>query len=170
MHPTETAMNDTLKEGRILVVDDCQVHRTAICRTLQARGQLVDTATEGHQALALAALHDYNVAVLDYEMPGMDGVELFRALRHRQPWIRGVMVTGSGTLLTTILALSSGISRVLHKPATSAELLAAVHQACDLPRRAGRRRVQPGDESILPWQRDAAPVSNDAEHGPSSAD
>jgi phosphoserine phosphatase RsbU/P len=69
--------------GRILVVDDHEANRTMLARRLRRLGHEVDTAGDGHEALA--ALRDgggrHDVLLLDIMMPGMDGYEVLRHLK-----------------------------------------------------------------------------------------
>src|SRR5438552_7021773 len=81
---------------RVVVVDDDPLVRSAILRTLRADAALeVDAYERGADALARAAERGWAVALLDVEMPEMDGVVLAARLRFVLPAIRIVFVTGA---------------------------------------------------------------------------
>ncbi len=65
----------------ILIVDDEPLACGMLARLLSAYGHQVDTAQDGATALELVEQNSYGLAVIDYNMPGMNGVELFRRLR-----------------------------------------------------------------------------------------
>jgi CheY-like chemotaxis protein len=85
-----------MNKRRILVVDDCLDLARALAQLLTGWGHEVAVAADGPQALEAASTAHFDVAVLDLELPGMDGFELAERLR-RQPGqaaIRLVAMTG----------------------------------------------------------------------------
>ena len=66
---------------RILVVDDEPDLGEAVARGLRREGYAVDTALDGDEALAKASWTPYDLVCLDITMPGVDGLEVCRALR-----------------------------------------------------------------------------------------
>jgi CheY-like chemotaxis protein len=115
-----------MPEARLLVVDDDRANCLLVSRILSEAGYTVDTACEGSAALDLVERHSYALAVLDYQMPNMNGVELFQRVVNRQPNVRGVFLTAFATLDTVYPAVMSGIERVLAKPVNRDELLPLV--------------------------------------------
>ena len=111
---------------KILVVDDDRANCDLVSRMLSARGYVCDVAGNGEAALELAARTPYALAVLDYQMPGMDGVELFRKVRELQPEMVGVFLTAYTSINTVFPAIDAGIERVLAKPADARELASVV--------------------------------------------
>jgi CheY-like chemotaxis protein len=71
-----------------------EASRAIMARILALHDYQVDMADGGVQALEAAREHTYQLAILDYRMPQMNGVELFEKLREVQPAIRGVFLTG----------------------------------------------------------------------------
>src|SRR5579863_4238492 len=108
---------------RVLVVDDDRSTTTIVSKVLAAHGYEVDVANSGPSALALVGRNSYDLAVLDYHMPGMNGVELFRQARSQQPDLRGVFLTAYVDINTVFPAIEAGIERVLAKPLDTGELL-----------------------------------------------
>ena len=111
---------------RVLVVDDDRTNRTLISKILTQHGYTTDVADGGEAALALAKDHSYGVAVLDYRMPGMNGVELFQEIHRTQPETVGIFLTGYPTVNTVYPAIEAGVQRVLAKPVDAEELLRVV--------------------------------------------
>ncbi len=80
---------------RILVVDDEPRVRGVLCDLLGAWGCHVDDAAGTAQALELLTAGDYDVVLTDYAMPGPSGLELIEGVRHADPTIGVIMLTGS---------------------------------------------------------------------------
>ena len=118
---------------RILIVDDDRSSREIIARILSLRRFDVDVAYNGYDALELIKQRDYGLALIDYCMPGMDGVELYRKIREVQPNLVGVFITGFPTIDTVYPAISLGVERVIGKPARSDELLSVIDEFVGSP-------------------------------------
>jgi CheY-like chemotaxis protein len=84
---------------RILVIDDQNPVRAAIVLALQARGFEVVAAASGPSGLAIFEQSEFDVAIADLFVPGIDGVSLIKALRQRNP--RFPVIAMSGVLLGT---------------------------------------------------------------------
>ncbi len=116
------------KSISILVVDDDEASRAYVTEILSSRSWRVDTAEDGPSSLALVEQQAYDVVILDYRMPGMNGAELCRRIRELQPGVRGVFLTGFPTIDTVYPAIDAGADHVLAKPVDPAELLRIVEQ------------------------------------------
>lgn len=119
--------------ARILLVDDNQDSCAVVAKALSARGYEVDVAFDGPDALECVARNQYNMAVIDYRMPGMNGVELFRRIREVQPEMVGVFLTGFTTIDTVYPAIEAGVERVLAKPVDFQELIPLVEEYVGKP-------------------------------------
>ena len=108
---------------RILVVDDDRSTATAVARVLTGQGYAVDMASDGPSALALVKKNAYSMAIVDFQMPGMNGVEFFREARETSPDLMGVCLTAYANINTVFPAIEAGIERVLSKPLDARELL-----------------------------------------------
>jgi CheY-like chemotaxis protein len=119
----EAARDGRAASPRVLVVDDDRSNTEIVSRVLAAHGYQVDVAGDGTAALELVKQHPYRLAVVDFQMPGMNGVELFRRARELQPHLRGVFLTAYANINTVFPAIEAGVERVLAKPLNSRELI-----------------------------------------------
>jgi DNA-binding response OmpR family regulator len=111
---------------RILAVDDDQSTRRIVTRLLSDQGYQVDAAADGASALDLVRRNSYDLAVLDFEMPLMNGVELFQHISKLRPSTIGIFLTAHTRLDTIYPAVEAGITRVLGKPIDGKELIGVV--------------------------------------------
>jgi CheY-like chemotaxis protein len=79
---------------RILIVDDEQIVLDAFQRGLEMREYVVATATSGTRALELCEQTTYDLVILDFIMPNMDGIQLLVRIRKIQPHIRSIIISG----------------------------------------------------------------------------
>jgi CheY-like chemotaxis protein len=119
--------------ANILVVDDDVDTCRNLSDILTDMGHRVDTAHDGPAALELARRHSYDIALLDFKMPGMDGLTLYRELRQVQAETVAIVVTAFAGQATAEDALAAGAWRVLPKPVDFPRLLGLVGQALGQP-------------------------------------
>jgi CheY-like chemotaxis protein len=110
----------------ILVVDDDRDTCASLSDILLDLGYTVDTANDGFAALELSERNLYRLALLDYMMPGLDGLELCRRLRASRPAVEVALVTGWASASTTTAAAEAGVRRVFRKPIEFGVLLPLV--------------------------------------------
>jgi signal transduction histidine kinase len=110
---------------RVLVVEDNEDLREMMCALLRSRGCAVDAAADGRAAIALAAGRPPRVALVDIDLPDIDGYEVARALA-RQGGIRLVAVTGYGQAEDVRRALDAGFDCHLKKPVRLEDLERAI--------------------------------------------
>ncbi len=101
---------------RVLVVDDEEDFGTAVAIRLRRRGFEASAVCAGRDALRLVQGRRYDVMVLDLKMPGMDGVEVLREVRHLDPDLQVVVLTGHGTVEAGIEGMQLGAADFLQKP------------------------------------------------------
>jgi CheY-like chemotaxis protein len=109
-------------KARILAVDDEPVVLDAFRRALVLEGYDVDTVESGAEALTLVRHGEYDFVFTDIRMPGMDGVEVVRAVKDLRPDVDVVVITGHGTIETAVATLRYGASEYIQKPFTADEL------------------------------------------------
>jgi DNA-binding response OmpR family regulator len=119
----------TIPANRLLVVDDEPDCGANLADIFGDRGYCVDVAYDGEHAIALARLHDYAVALLDFCLPGMNGVELCRELHNISTATRAILLTSYLTPEISDDARSAGAVHSLSKPVEVERLLLLVDQA-----------------------------------------
>ncbi len=125
---------------RILIIEDDEAIVKVLRRGLAYEGYQVDTALDGESGLVLARDHHPDLVVLDWMLPGMDGLEVCQRLR-AGGGIPVLMLTAKDTLQDRIMGLDAGADDYMVKPFELDELLARV--------RALLRRTQPERAPIL---------------------
>jgi CheY-like chemotaxis protein/class 3 adenylate cyclase len=115
--------------GKVLVVDDEADVREVCRRGLSQLGFEVVEARSGPEALTLARDLDFDLLLLDFRMPGMDGLETFRAIRALQPEVLGVMMTAYAAVDNAVQAVNLGLSGFVLKPFKLDDLQRAVNAA-----------------------------------------
>ena len=122
-----------MKSKRVLIVDDDRDICSNIKDILDDLGYQTDIAHDGHSALDLVDTNRYDVVLLDYSMPGMDGATLHQQMVLLQPEIAAIMVTAYAQGDGAQRARDSGIQQVLRKPVDLGELLPLVEQLSNSP-------------------------------------
>jgi DNA-binding response OmpR family regulator len=126
---------------RVLVVEDQVELADSVARVLRREGMAVDVAYDGQDALDRTALTDFDVVVLDRDLPVVHGDDVCGALIANGRRTRVLMLTASGTIADRVEGLSLGADDYLPKPFAYAELVARI--------RALARRAQPALPPIL---------------------
>ena len=111
---------------RVLVVDDEPDARALHTRLLAEHDVDTDEASDGEQALAMLVQHDYDLVLLDTNMPRLDGFAVLTALRdqpHPHPVVVVVSTTGRGAELTAL-----GAEAVYPKPLTRERVAAILRE------------------------------------------
>jgi two-component system response regulator MprA len=111
----------------ILIVDDDQKLLKMLRRTLVYEGFNVVTAADGYEALTQVQTHRPDVIVLDWLMPGLNGIEVTERLRAARDETMILMLTARDAIEDRVEGLESGADDYLVKPFAPAELLARVH-------------------------------------------
>jgi two-component system, OmpR family, KDP operon response regulator KdpE len=114
-----------MSAGRILVVDDDPQIRRAMRTTLTGRGYEVADARTGEEALEALRSGNYDLVLLDMNMPGMGGIETCRLIRSNSE-VAIVMLTVSNSEKDKVEALDAGADDYITKPFSTPELLARI--------------------------------------------
>jgi CheY-like chemotaxis protein len=111
---------------RILWIDDEVELFEPHLLFLRQRGYVVDTTTNGDDALELARAQSYDLVLLDEQMPGRRGLDVLGELRREEPHARVVMVTKSEEDRTMVEAIGRRVDDYLVKPASPRQVLSVV--------------------------------------------
>ena len=103
---------------KVLVVDDDPVVGRSFTRVLAPKGYAVIRAANGAEALEKINREEYDLVYTDIKMPGMNGLEVARAIKETRPWMPVVIVTGYGSDANLAEARKIGVAGFLNKPLT----------------------------------------------------
>jgi DNA-binding response OmpR family regulator len=112
---------------RILLVEDDRKAARLLSKGLHEEGFVVDVAHSGEEADESAGVTDYDAIVLDWLLPGKDGIAVCRELRARGICTPILMLTARDALDDRVKGLNTGADDYLTKPFAFAELLARLH-------------------------------------------
>ena len=101
---------------KILLVDDEVKFLKAVSDRLAIKGFDVTTADNGDDAVAAAGKGGFDVAVVDLQMPGMDGTQVLKALKENHKFIEIIMLTGHATVDSAVECTRLGAFKYLEKP------------------------------------------------------
>jgi len=119
-----------MNQRTLLIVDDDPEVRGALRRALRGSEYAVIEAADGAVGLAIFRTNPVDVVISDYEMPGMDGLELLQRVRLHDPRVLRVLLTGHADLQVAMRALNEGaVNRMLLKPWDHVDLLGTLRIA-----------------------------------------
>src|SRR5215213_7478989 len=137
-------------DPRVLIVEDEPRLRELLAHAIGGWGFEVAQARSGEEALRLAAEQPPDIALLDLNLPGIDGLETFRRLRERVGGVQGIVLTGFASLDAARQAIHLDVVEFLTKPAPLGELEQALDRAL--------RRIVPAAPTVLPSDDDEPAV------------
>jgi DNA-binding response OmpR family regulator len=143
---------------KILVVEDDRKLARFLKRMLSEEGYTTDVCSNGPDALVQAQAGIYDLVVLDWMIPGMDGLQVCRELRRSGSNLPILMLTARGELGERVLALKTGVDDYVVKPFEIDEMLARV--AALLRRSRGQHIIKVGDLEINRIEREAKLAGN----------
>ncbi|MEO8505192.1 MAG: response regulator transcription factor [Acidobacteriota bacterium] len=111
---------------KVLLVEDSPRLQRSIAHGLRSAGFAVDVAGDGNEGLWYATENDYDVIVLDWMLPGLDGLGVLRELRARGKRAHVLMLSAKSLVGDRVLALDHGADDYLSKPFSFEELCARV--------------------------------------------
>lgn len=142
---------------RLLIIEDELTLAQALARGLRRQGYAVDVAVEGQGGQELAEVNQYDLLILDLNLPGIDGLDICRHLRSEQPELLILILTARDRLLDKIAGLDHGADDYLVKPFHFEELTARIRALLRRDLRVREPIYQVGDLKLDPaeqvvWQ------------------
>jgi len=116
---------------RILVADDDNAVRTALCDMLQEEGYAVDQARDGTQAVSRVLMSPPDLVLLDLNMPRLDGWQAFCQFDHLAPLLPVIVITARPNQYPQ--AVSLGVDAFMEKPLSIPNLLQAIRELISEP-------------------------------------
>jgi len=102
---------------KVLLVDDEKEFLEVMSERMTARGMEVTTADSADQALSILGKQSFDAIVMDFQMPGMDGMQALKAIKNKKPELQIILLTGYATVEKTVEAMKIGATDFLEKPA-----------------------------------------------------
>jgi DNA-binding NtrC family response regulator len=129
-------------DPHVLIVEDEQRMRDLLLRSLTNWGFEASAARSAEEAMRTVDQSPPDIVLLDLNLPGMDGLQFFQALKQKQPEVQGIVLTGFASIEAAKQAVHLDMVEFLTKPCHLGE----VEQALD----RAMRRIAPPDPPIIP--------------------
>ncbi len=153
-YPGLTRRTGTMDPVRVLVVEDEQLLADAVAEGLRRESFAVDVAYDGDGALQRLGVNEYDVLVLDRDLPSIGGDEVCRWVSAELPETRILMLTAASTVPDRVDGLSLGADDYLVKPFAFTELVARVRALGRRARAATPPVLERGDLRLDPNRRE----------------
>ena len=114
---------------RVLLIDDEETLLEYLSKRLLREGFTVKATFSGEEAIEVAAEDNFDVAVVDLKMPGMDGVETQQQLKKIQPFLQTIVLTGHGGIDTALESGRQDAYKYLLKPIEYDNLVDTIKEA-----------------------------------------
>ena len=114
---------------RVLLIDDEQTLLEYLSKRLLREGFTVKATFSGEEAIEAASNDNYDVAVVDLKMPGIDGVETQKRLKKIQPFLQCIVLTGHGSIESALKSGQQDAFKYLLKPIDYEDLVEAIKEA-----------------------------------------
>lgn len=111
---------------RLLIVEDEKKICDAIAKSLYDAGYEVDTCYDGEEALECILIENYDLVVLDLNLPGMDGMEILKELRQSNEETKVLILSARGQIVDKVEGLDAGANDYMEKPFHLQELEARI--------------------------------------------
>ena len=137
---------------RILVVEDETRLARRLARVLSGKGYAAETVGDGRSALARALAEPFDLLIVDWMLPDLDGIQVVRRLRTAEMSVPILMLTARGQIEDRVTGLDAGADDYLPKPFALTEILARVRALVRWPREDKKTDsiLRAGDVSLDP--------------------
>lgn len=120
-----------MNKNRILMIEDDRRLREVLQKILERKGFFVDIAENGPEGITKIKQDFFDVALTDLKMPGMDGMEVLKAIKRISPQIYVIMMTAYGTINSAVEAIRNGAFDYITKPFKTEEILIVLEKALE---------------------------------------
>jgi two-component system NtrC family response regulator len=114
---------------KLLFIDDEQTFLKYLAKRMMLEGFEVTTTFSGEEGVAAAAKQPFDVAVVDLQMPGIDGIEVQKLLKDLQPELPCIVLTGHGSVENALESGKYNAFKFLSKPVDMDTLIATIQAA-----------------------------------------
>ncbi len=120
--------------GRILIVDDEESIRVSLCDLLKKHGYDASAVEDGYKAIEKVKEEEWDVALVDLKMPGIDGLEVLKKIKEIKPALTVIIITAYATVESAVTAMKDGAFDYIMKPFTADELCIRLENALEKKR------------------------------------
>ncbi len=117
--------------AKVLVVDDEAVITRGLCRIFEDMGYQAEASESGFGAIEKLQKSSFDIVITDLKMPGMDGIEVLKAIKTLQPDVPVIIITGYSTVDTAVEAMKNGAFDYISKPFTPDQIIEIVEKALE---------------------------------------
>ncbi len=132
--------------AKVLIVDDEKDFLDIMADRMRARGMDVSTATSAEDALEMVLTESYDVVIMDFMMPEMDGFKALKLFKESRPEVSIILLTGNVPEEKCIEAIKLGAMDVIEKPADLNLLTQKIEEAKALKIKKPRRKDRQGEK------------------------
>jgi len=114
---------------KVLLIDDELDFLEAMSERMTAQGMEVSTASSADAALKIIETDSFDAIILDFQMPGMDGMQALKAIKEKRPESQIILLTGYATVEKGVEAMKVGAADFIEKPADLEALAQKIKEA-----------------------------------------
>jgi two-component system NtrC family response regulator len=142
---------------KLLFIDDEQTFLKYLAKRLVLDGFTVKTTFSGEEGVEAAAAEDFDVAVVDLQMPGIDGIEVQKRLKDLQPNLPCIVLTGHGSVENALESGKYNAFKFLSKPVDMDTLIETINAAHEY--RVQREQLTIGPDGSQSGQKKGGPLA-----------
>jgi len=114
---------------KVLLVDDEIDFLEVMSQRMKARGLEITTAESAEQAISFIKKKSFDAVVMDFQMPGMNGMEALKIIKNNNPEMQVILLTAYATIEKTVEVIKAGAMDLLEKPADIDALIDKIKKA-----------------------------------------
>ena len=115
--------------ARVLIVDDEKEFLEVMEERISVRGMEVATSMSAKEALTKIENEPFDAIIMDFQMPGMDGIDALKAIKEKKPELQIILLTGHASVKRGVEAIKEGALDFMEKPADVDELTEKIKEA-----------------------------------------
>ena len=114
---------------KVLLVDDEIDFLEVMSQRMKARGLDITTAESAEQAISVIEKKSFDAVIMDFQMPGMNGMEALKIIKNNKPEMQVILLTAYATIEKTVEVIKAGAMDLLEKPADIDALIDKIKKA-----------------------------------------
>ncbi len=134
---------------KVLLVDDEIDFLEVMSQRMTARGLEISTAESAEQAISIIKKKTFDAVVMDFQMPGMNGMEALKIIKNNNPEMQVILLTAYATIEKTVEVIKAGAMDLLEKPADIDALIDKIKKAKRNKELQIEKQTEERDQDIL---------------------